>query len=152
MRVVVQRSKEARVIVDGEVVGEIQRGLVLLIGVTHEDSEKDARYLADKIVNLRIFEDQDGRMNLSILEAGGEILSISQFTLYGDCSKGRRPNFMRAAKPEIAEHWYNELNEQLRKQGLTVQTGRFGAMMDVEFTNWGPVTLILDSPAQRAEA
>lgn len=152
MRVVVQRSKEARVIVDGEVVGEIQRGLVLLIGVTHEDSEKDARYLADKIVNLRIFEDQDGRMNLSILEAGGEILSISQFTLYGDCSKGRRPNFMRAAKPEIAEHWYNELNEQLRKQGLTVQTGCFGAMMDVEFTNWGPVTLILDSPAQRAEA
>lgn len=145
MRVVVQRSKEAKVTVDGEVVGRIERGLVLLVGVTHEDTEQDARYLADKIAGLRIFEDEDGKMNLSVRDVGGQILSVSQFTLYGDTCKGKRPNFMAAARPEYAEPLYEAFNGLLREQGLEVQTGRFGAMMDVELNNWGPVTLIVES-------
>ncbi|MDF2668723.1 MAG: dtd [Paenibacillus sp.] len=145
MRAVVQRSKDARVIVDGEIVGHISKGLVLLIGVTHEDTEQDAIYLAEKLAGLRIFEDEQGKMNLSVLEIGGQILSVSQFTLYGDVRKGKRPNFMAAARPEQAEPLYERFNERLREQGLEVQTGRFGAMMDVELVNWGPVTLIIDS-------
>src|SRR3954452_6034113 len=145
MRIVVQRSKNASVTVNEKVIGEIEKGLVLLVGVTHEDTIDDANYLADKIVNLRIFEDESGKMNLSLLDVGGSILSISQFTLYGDCRKGRRPNFMAAAKPEEAEKLYDVFNEMLREKGLKVETGRFGAMMDVELINDGPVTLILES-------
>lgn len=145
MRVVVQRSKNAKVTVEGEVTGEISSGLVLLVGVTHDDSESDAVFLADKIANLRIFEDAEGKMNLSLLDVGGEILSVSQFTLYGDCRKGRRPNFMEAARPEQANQLYESFNSLLRDKGIKVATGRFGAMMDVELVNDGPVTLIVDS-------
>ncbi|QSF43998.1 D-aminoacyl-tRNA deacylase [Paenibacillus tianjinensis] len=145
MRVVVQRCKEAKVTVGGAITGEIEEGLMLLVGVTHGDTEKDAKYLADKIAGLRIFEDDAGKMNFSVTDTGGAILSVSQFTLYGDCRKGRRPNFMAAAAPAEAERLYDYLNQELRAGGLQVETGVFGAMMDVSFTNWGPVTLILDS-------
>ncbi|MBU8879518.1 D-tyrosyl-tRNA(Tyr) deacylase [Bacillus sp. FJAT-29790] len=145
MRVVVQRSKEASVTVDGKIVGSITKGFVLLVGVTHEDKEEDAAFLAEKIANLRVFEDDNGKMNLSILDKGGEILSVSQFTLYGDCRKGRRPNFMEAAKPEHALSIYEAFNAFLQQKGLKVETGVFGAMMDVQLINDGPVTLILDS-------
>jgi D-tyrosyl-tRNA(Tyr) deacylase len=141
----VQRSKAASVNVDGKRIGQIERGLVLLVGLTHEDGEADVRWMADKISGLRIFEDEQGKMNFSVLDIGGEILSVSQFTLYGDCRKGRRPNFMAAAAPERAEGLYESFNARLRETGLKVETGRFGAMMDVELVNWGPVTLILDS-------
>ena len=145
MRVVLQRSKAAKVVVAGDIVGEIERGLVLLVGVTHGDTAEDARYLAEKIVNLRIFEDENGKMNHSLLDVGGSILSVSQFTLYGDCRKGRRPNFMDAARPEEANTLYEQFNDELRKRGVHTETGQFGAMMDVQFTNDGPVTLILES-------
>ncbi|MBT2697940.1 D-tyrosyl-tRNA(Tyr) deacylase [Bacillus sp. ISL-40] len=145
MRVVVQRSKGASVTVGGEVTGQITKGLVLLVGITHADKEEDAIYLADKIANLRIFEDADEKMNLSLLDVGGEILSVSQFTLYGDCRKGRRPNFMDAARPDQAVQLYELLNSLLREKGIRVETGIFGAMMDVELINNGPVTLILES-------
>lgn len=145
MRVVVQRSKSARVTVAGEITGQINKGLVLLVGVTHEDKNEDAVYLADKIINLRIFEDSSEKMNLSLLDVGGDILSVSQFTLYGDCRKGRRPNFMGAAKPDHALQIYEAFNHILREKGVHVETGQFGAMMDVELTNDGPVTLILES-------
>lgn len=145
MRVVVQRCKEARVTVDGAVSGAIEEGLMLLVGVTHGDTEKDAKYLADKIAGLRIFEDEAGKMNYSVTDTGGAVLSVSQFTLYGDCRKGRRPNFMAAAAPAEAERLYDYFNQELSAGGLRVETGVFGAMMDVSFTNWGPVTLILDS-------
>ncbi|WP_419956068.1 D-aminoacyl-tRNA deacylase [Neobacillus niacini] len=145
MRVVVQRSKNAKVTVNGEITGQISKGLVLLVGVTHQDTEEDAAFLADKIANLRIFEDDAGKMNLSLLEVGGEILSVSQFTLYGDCRKGRRPNFMEAARPEQANPLYETFNGLLREKGIKVETGIFGAMMDVELINDGPVTLIVES-------
>ncbi|MFP7297511.1 D-aminoacyl-tRNA deacylase [Neobacillus niacini] len=145
MRVVVQRSKNAKVSVNEKITGQISKGLVLLVGVTHLDSEEDAAYLAEKIVNLRIFEDEAGKMNLSLLDVGGEILSVSQFTLYGDCRKGRRPNFMEAARPEQANQLYEVFNGLLREKGIKVETGIFGAMMDVELINDGPVTLIVES-------
>lgn len=145
MRVVVQRCKDAKVTVDGTVTGEIGKGLMLLVGVTHEDTEQDAKYLADKIAGLRIFEDDAGKMNYSVTDTEGAILSVSQFTLYGDCRKGRRPNFMGAAAPAEAKRLYDYFNQELRAGGLQVETGIFGAMMDVSLTNWGPVTLILDS-------
>ena len=119
--------------------------MVLLVGVTHDDNEEDAAYLADKIVNLRIFEDEAEKMNLSLNDVGGQILSVSQFTLYGDCRKGRRPNFMEAAKPEHAVKIYDAFNRMLREKGVHVETGRFGAMMDVALVNDGPVTLIIES-------
>lgn len=144
MKVVLQRSKQASVMVDGEVKGRIQSGLVLLVGITHGDKEAEAAYIADKVVNLRIFEDGDGKMNDSLLDRGGEILSISQFTLYGDTRKGRRPNFMDAAKPEEAEVIYDRFNALLREKGVQVETGVFGAMMDVQLINDGPVTLIVE--------
>jgi D-tyrosyl-tRNA(Tyr) deacylase len=147
MRVVVQRSKAASVTVGGEVTGQISKGFVLLVGVTHADKEEDAVYLADKISNLRIFEDADGKMNLSLVDVGGEILSVSQFTLYGDCRKGRRPNFMNAARPDQAVQLYDFFNSLLREKGIRVETGIFGAMMDVELINDGPVTLIVESKA-----
>jgi len=145
LRAVVQRCKEGKVTVEGNVVGQIGPGLVVLLGVTHEDTEQDARYLAEKIAGLRIFEDAEGKMNLSVRDVGGEVLSVSQFTLYGDVRKGKRPNFMAAARPETAEPLYETFNRLLREQGLNVETGVFGAMMDVQLTNWGPVTLIIDS-------
>jgi D-tyrosyl-tRNA(Tyr) deacylase len=147
MRVVVQRSKGASVTVAGEVTGQISKGLVLLVGVTHTDKEEDAAYLADKIANLRIFEDEYEKMNFSLLDVGREILSVSQFTLYGDCRKGRRPNFMDAARPDQAVQIYEAFNRMLREKTIRVETGIFGAMMDVELINDGPVTLIVDSKA-----
>jgi D-tyrosyl-tRNA(Tyr) deacylase len=145
MRVVLQRSKQAKVKVDGSVVGEISKGFVLLVGVTHEDTEEDAAYLAEKIVHLRVFEDENEKMNHSLKDVSGEILSVSQFTLYGDTRKGRRPNFMNAAKPDHALTIYNRFNDLLREQGIHVETGKFGAMMDVSLLNDGPVTLIIES-------
>lgn len=145
MRLVIQRSKEAKVTVDEEITGSINKGFVILVGVTHDDTEKDAAFLAEKAANLRVFEDEAGKMNLSLLEVGGEILSVSQFTLYGDCRKGRRPNFMDAAKPDHAETVYEAFNTYLAEKGIKVEKGVFGAMMDVQLTNDGPVTLIIDS-------
>jgi len=126
-------------------VGHIEHGLLLLVGITHEDSEKDVEFVADKVAHLRIFEDEAGKMNHSVLDTGGQILSVSQFTLYGDCRKGRRPNFMSAARPEQAEPLYELFNSKLREKGMQVETGRFGAMMDVRLLNDGPVTLIVES-------
>ncbi|GLX69489.1 D-aminoacyl-tRNA deacylase [Paenibacillus glycanilyticus] len=145
MKVVVQRSKQASVTIEGEIAGAIEHGLVLLVGITHEDTEEDIRWMADKVAGLRIFEDENEKMNFSVLDVGGQILSISQFTLYGDSRKGRRPNFMAAARPEQAEPLYDRFNVLLREAGLVVETGRFGAMMDVALVNSGPVTLIIDS-------
>ncbi|TJY41409.1 D-tyrosyl-tRNA(Tyr) deacylase [Cohnella pontilimi] len=145
MKVVAQRVSEGRVTVDGEVTGEIGAGLVLLVGIGQEDEDADLVWMADKLAGLRIFEDADGKMNLSVTDIGGAVLSVSQFTLYGDCRKGRRPNFMGAAKPEQAEAMYERFNALLRERGLRVETGRFGAMMDVALVNDGPVTLIVDS-------
>lgn len=145
MKIVIQRSKQARVVANGETVGSIEHGLVVLVGVTHEDTEQDAAYLAEKLAGLRIFEDGEDKMNLSVRDVGGAVLSISQFTLYGDTRKGKRPNFMAAARPEQAKPLYERFNALLREQGLRVETGIFGAMMDVELINSGPVTLVLES-------
>lgn len=147
MKVILQRCKEASVVVQGKAIGSIEQGLMLLVGITHEDTEKEAAYLAEKIAGLRIFEDEEGKMNLSVMDIGGAILSVSQFTLYGDCRKGKRPSFIAAARPEQAEPLYNRFNEMLREKGLVVETGQFGANMDVALTNWGPVTIVLDSPS-----
>lgn len=145
MKVVLQRSGPATVRVDGEKTGSIEKGYVLLVGVTHSDSEEDAAYLAKKIAGLRLWEDTEGKMNHSILEVGGDILSVSQFTLFGDVKKGRRPSFIEAARPEQAKPLWEFFNQKLVEEGLKVQTGVFGAMMDVELINDGPVTIILDS-------
>ncbi len=145
MRLVIQRAKNAKVIVAEEIIGAIDFGLVILVGITHEDTEKDAKTLANKVVNLRIFEDEQGSMNLSLKDIAGSILSISQFTLYGDTKKGRRPSFTNAAKPEQANILYEQFNEILRAEGIHLETGQFGADMDVQLTNNGPVTFILDS-------
>ncbi|MDP9727278.1 D-aminoacyl-tRNA deacylase [Alicyclobacillus tolerans] len=145
MRIVVQRSREAWVDVNKNTVGRIPFGLVLLVGIKSGDSAKDADYLAEKIVHLRIFEDDEGKMNRSVLDVGGAILSVSQFTLFGDVRKGRRPNFMAAAQPDEAQSLWFYFNELLKEYGLLVETGQFGAMMDVHLCNDGPVTLLLDS-------
>ncbi|MFO0948730.1 MAG: D-aminoacyl-tRNA deacylase [Planctomycetota bacterium] len=146
MRVVVQRVKKASVTIDGQVVGRIDAGLLVLVGVREGDGDKDIEFLAEKLVNLRIFPDDVGKMNRSVLEMGGGILVVSQFTLYGDCRKGRRPSFIGAAGPEIAVPVYERFVERLRGSGVPIETGRFAAMMDVELINDGPVTLIIDSP------
>jgi len=145
MRLVIQRAKNAKVEVEGKITGQIESGLMILVGVTHEDTEKEAFKLADKLVNLRIFEDENNKMNLSLLDVKGAILSVSQFTLYADCKKGNRPSFTKAGKPDMANELYEKFNEYLRQKGIQVETGIFGAMMDVSFTNDGPVTIILDS-------
>ncbi|MEK4386637.1 D-aminoacyl-tRNA deacylase [Solibacillus sp. FSL W7-1464] len=145
MRVILQRSKQASVTVDGQVTGAIQKGYVLLVGITHSDTEEDINYVAKKITDLRIWEDEDGKMNRSILDAGGDILSISQFTLYADTRKGKRPSFVEAARPEQAKPLWEAFNEQLKANGLHVETGVFGAMMDVALINDGPVTITIES-------
>jgi len=145
MKVVLQRSKAASVTVDGKVTGAIDSGYVLLVGITHEDTQENVDYLAKKVANLRLWEDIDGKMNHSILEHGGAILSVSQFTLYGDAKKGNRPSFTNAARPEVAEPLWEAFNNALREHGLHVETGIFGAMMDVALTNDGPITILLES-------
>lgn len=145
MRVLLQRVKKASVAAEGEILGRIDRGLVLLLGVGPEDTEKDAEYLAEKCTYLRIFDDEQGKMNLSVLDVGGKALVVSQFTLYGDCRKGRRPSFTDAASPEKAETIYETFMDLLQGHGLQVERGRFGARMLVEIWNDGPVTLILES-------
>lgn len=145
MRAVVQRVSEARVSVDGQIIGEIGKGILVLLGVTHDDTDNDVSYLGDKIINLRIFEDRNQKMNLSLLDVGGELLIVSQFTLFGDCRKGRRPGFDRAARPEAAQALYNEFVGYCKGHGIKVETGRFQAEMMVEIHNDGPVTLLLDS-------
>jgi D-tyrosyl-tRNA(Tyr) deacylase len=145
MRVVIQRVKSASVMVEGERISEIRQGLLIFLGVAQEDTSSDVDYLANKIANLRIFEDKAGRMNKSILESGGEILVVSQFTLYGDCRKGRRPSFIAAAPPEKGKTLYQEFIEAIAKMGVPVKTGIFQAMMDVQLINDGPVTIMLDS-------
>ena len=145
MRAVVQRVKESRVEIGGEVVGQISKGFLVLLGVAQGDDEQDCSYLADKIANLRIFPDEKGQMNLSLLDGGGEILVVSQFTLLGDCKRGRRPSFAKAAKPPEAQRLYEEFVRVLRAKGIQVETGRFQEMMDVYLINDGPVTLLLDS-------
>jgi D-tyrosyl-tRNA(Tyr) deacylase len=146
MRAVVQRVRSCRVVVAGEVVGEIGRGLLVLLGIRTGDTIDQVRWLADKIVNLRIFEDDAGKMNVSVADAGDGVLVVSQFTLYGDCQKGRRPSFIDAARPEAAEPLYEAFANAIRLHGVPVATGRFGADMQVELVNDGPVTLVLDTP------
>ena len=148
MRAVVQKVKNAQVLSEGKLSGEIGQGLVIFLGVTHDDTEEDAKYLAEKIANLRIFEDCEDKLNLSVQDVGGEILSVSQFTLYGDCRKGRRPSFTQAARPEMANGLYEKFNEYLRKEGLKVATGVFQTQMEVSLVNDGPVTMLLDSKRQ----
>ncbi|MEK5498039.1 D-aminoacyl-tRNA deacylase [Bacillus sp. FSL M8-0077] len=145
MRLVVQRVTSASVKVEEEITGAINEGYMVLVGVTHEDTEEDVHYLAEKLAHLRIFEDENGKLNHSLLDVKGSVLSVSQFTLYGDTRKGRRPNFMKAAKPDVANSLYECFNETLREKGIHVETGRFGAMMDVSLTNSGPVTMLMDS-------
>ncbi len=140
-----QRVKEASVTVEQLEVGAIKNGLLLFVGFTNGDGESELQYLAEKVVHLRIFEDEAGKMNRSLLDVDGSILSVSQFTLYGDCRKGRRPNFMEAAKPDEALQLYERWNAVLADKGINVATGTFGAMMQVQLTNDGPVTLFLDS-------
>lgn len=145
MRLVIQRARDARVDVDGKTLGTISHGFVVLVGITHDDTEQDADYLVKKLSGLRVFEDSEGKMNLSVKDVGGKILSISQFTLYGDTRKGKRPSFIHAARPEKAEPLYEYFNASLRNLGLEVETGRFGADMKVYLMNDGPVTICMDS-------
>ena len=148
MRAVVQRVKNACVDVAGTTVGAIDHGLLVFLGVTHEDTESDANYLAEKIVGLRIFEDENDKMNLSVQDVGGKILSVSQFTLYGDCRRGRRPSFSDAAGAAQGQALYEAFNAALRKNGAEIATGQFQAHMDVSLVNDGPVTMLLDSTKQ----
>jgi len=145
MRAVIQRVKSASVYVDGQLSGKIGKGLLVLVGVAKGDDEKDVSFMASKLPDLRIFEDTSGKFNLSLGETGGEILIVSQFTLYGDCSKGRRPSFTEAEEPTAAKNLYERLISKLKEQGIPVQTGEFQAKMEVHLINDGPVTLLLDS-------
>lgn len=145
MLAVVQRVKKSTVTVDGTTVGKINNGLMVLLGVSKEDTKTDADYLADKIAHLRIFEDENNKMNKSLIETGGEMLVVSQFTLLGDCRKGRRPSFINAAGPEKANELYEYFVNSVRKKNIRVETGQFRAMMDVSLVNDGPVTLIVES-------
>lgn len=147
MRAVIQRVLRASVTVDGAIVGQIERGLLVLLGVHQTDTAAQGRWLADKVAGLRIFQDAEGKMNFNVQDAGGGILVVSQFTLYGDCQKGRRPSFIDAAQPAVAEPLYEQFANNLRALGIPVATGKFGADMQVELVNDGPVTIIIDSPA-----
>jgi D-tyrosyl-tRNA(Tyr) deacylase len=144
MRAVIQKSGESRVSVEGNVVGSIKNGLVIFLAVHKDDTEDLIDKMVNKILKLRIFLDEEGKMNKSIKDAGGEILLVSQFTLYGDCKKGNRPSFIESALPEKAKPFYDQAEEKFRKEGLEVQTGEFGAFMNVNIENQGPITLILD--------
>ena len=145
MRLVIQRVKEAKVDVDSQTVGQIGQGMLVFLGVAQDDTLDDIEFLANKIVQLRIFEDEDGKMNVSSLDAKAEFLVVSQFTLLGDCSKGRRPSFDKAAEPKKGEEYYELFVQKLKESGLKVETGEFRAMMDVSLVNDGPVTFILES-------
>ena len=148
MRAVVQRVKSASVKVAGKLVSEIGAGILIFLGVAHEDTATEIEYIANKVANLRIFEDEEGKMNRSLLEMGGAALVVSQFTLYGDCRKGRRPSFIKAARPELANALYEQFITALEQQNIPTQGGTFQAMMDVELVNDGPVTILLDSDKQ----
>ena len=148
MRAVVQRVKSASVKVDGELVSEIGAGVLIFLGVAHDDTTTELEYIANKVANLRIFEDPEGKMNCSLLETGGAALVVSQFTLYGDCRKGRRPSFIKAARPETANALYEQFITALEQQNIRTQGGTFQAMMDVQLINDGPVTILLDSDKQ----
>jgi D-tyrosyl-tRNA(Tyr) deacylase len=144
MKVLLQRVSHGRVTVNNKIVGQIGRGFVILVGITHSDTEAEADWLANKIAGIRLFEDDEGKMNLSLADVGGEILAVSQFTLYGDARKGRRPSFIDAARPEQAEPLFDYFVTQLRQHGFKVETGVFGAVMQVDIHNDGPVTLMLE--------
>jgi D-tyrosyl-tRNA(Tyr) deacylase len=145
MRVVIQRVSEASVSIDSQVTGQINKGYMILVGICPEDNQEDIQWLTQKIINLRVFGDEDGKMNLSIIDIKGEILLISQFTLFASTKKGNRPSFIQSAKPEIAIPLYEQFINSLRETGIPVQTGTFGADMKVSLTNDGPVTIIIDS-------
>jgi len=145
MRAVVQRVKQSSVKAGNEIVGQIGSGLLVLLGVARGDTASDANYMVNKIINLRIFEDQDGKMNRSLIDTGGELLAVSQFTLLADCRKGRRPSFVDAAEPQQATDLYEKFVDLVREKGVSVQTGRFQAMMEVALINDGPVTIIIES-------
>ena len=145
MRAVVQRVSSSSVTVDGAVVGKTKRGLLVLLGVTDTDTAEDVQYICEKVSHLRIFEDEQDKMNLSVMDVGGEVCVVSQFTLYGDARKGRRPNFMKAAPPTMAERLYLEVVEAFKEKGLPVSIGQFQAHMQVSLVNDGPVTILLDS-------
>ena len=145
MRAIIQRVKESRVVVDGKVVGQIGKGLNILLGVGKGDTEEDIKKLVKKILNLRIFENEEGKFHYSLLDIGGEVLIVSQFTLYANVKKGRRPSFEEAEEPKRAKELYEKFVEEVKSYGVKVETGIFGAMMDVYILNWGPVTIIVDS-------
>ena len=145
MRLVVQKVSQSSVKIEGEIVGAIDKGYMFLVGITNGDDELLVEKMVDKLVNLRIFEDESDKLNLSLLDVGGSVLSISQFTLYANCKKGRRPSFIDAAKPDISSPLYDFFNKKLEEKGINVERGVFGAMMEVSLINDGPVTIILDS-------
>ena len=145
MRLVVQKVSQSSVKIEGEIVGAIDKGYMVLVGITNGDDELLVEKMVDKLVNLRIFEDENDKLNLSLLDVGGSVLSISQFTLYANCKKGRRPSFIDAAKPDISSPLYDFFNKKLEEKGINVERGVFGAMMEVSLINDGPVTIILDS-------
>lgn len=145
MRLVIQRVKSASVQVEGQVIGQIEKGYLILVGVSQDDTKEDLAYCVRKVVNMRLFEDDEERMNLSIRDVEGQILSVSQFTLLADTKKGNRPSFIRAGQPQVADAFYEEFNKLLREAGIPVETGQFGAHMTVSLDNDGPVTIILDS-------
>lgn len=149
MRTVVQRVSEAKVVVDDQIVGTIKKGLVVLLGIAPNDGDSEVKWMTEKLCNLRIFNDQAGKMNRSLLDIDGEMLVISQFTLFGNCTKGRRPNFMSAAKPALAEPLFNSCVKALRNKGIKVETGVFGANMQLSLCNDGPVTLIIESNSKQ---
>lgn len=145
MRLVVQRVLNSKVEIDNKINGQINNGFMVLVGITQDDNKEIVKKMVDKLVNLRIFEDENQKLNLSLKDVNGEILSISQFTLYANCKKGRRPSFLRAAKPDISKPLYDYFNEEVKNHGIRVETGVFGAMMNVTLVNAGPTTIILDS-------